>query len=116
MVNHRNKFFLLMIVTVSVTLITLSVTQRFQEYDLQIRNLRTNFECNCQEIAQKLGRLQQHVTHSRDIIFTIKTAEKFHQTRLEIVLKTWTKMVKKQVSKFFVDCTSPSSWTLLITA
>jgi len=98
--TQRGKFSLLVIVTVSFIFIALPILPRFHGHDVQIANLGTSFECKYHEIAQKLGRLQRHDAHSSDIIFTIKTAKIFHQTRLELVLKTWYKLVKKQVSKY----------------
>jgi hypothetical protein len=43
-------------------------------------------------------RQQQQATSTLDNIFiSVKTSEKFHRTRLEMVLKTWFRLAEKQV-------------------
>jgi len=99
MAKTWNKFCLLKVVTVTFIVIVFSITQRFNGFDLHVSHLVTTFFCKYQEISKQLKTLPDSVTRSCDVIFTIKTTEKLHQSRLELVLKTWSKLVEKQVSK-----------------
>jgi len=100
MAKTGNKFCFLKVLTVTFIVIVFSITQRFNGYDLHVSHLVTTFFCKYQEISKQLKTLPDSVTSSCDVIFTIKkTTEKLHQSRLELVLKTWSKLVEKQVSK-----------------
>eukprot|EP00095_Tigriopus_kingsejongensis_P005382 maker-scaffold770_size100439-snap-gene-0.22 protein:Tk05382 transcript:maker-scaffold770_size100439-snap-gene-0.22-mRNA-1 annotation:"Fringe glycosyltransferase " len=47
------------------------------------------------------------ITHLQDIFVSVKTSRKFHQSRLEVILKTWFQLARDQIW-FFTDAEDPT--------
>jgi len=103
MVRKLKSGLLLIIAVASFALIVFSATFKFFcHWKISPRlSMSHPFANNCpQGIQLKPSGL---ATRSKDIVFTIKTTKAFHESRLDLILKTWFERVKSQVGDYLVQ-------------